>query len=160
MIDGKLVLIVDDNPAEREIFSTFLRFVGGRVVEAGDGEEGLRMVERHWPSLILLDLSMPRMDGWEMMRRLNENPTTAAIPVIALTAHRLDRLEMSQAGFCGYLEKPMAPVHVLSEIEASIGSVAGGWFSREGPAPLRATEPSRPAAVRRRPAMEDGMSSR
>lgn len=160
MVDGKLVLIVDDNPAEREIFSTFLRFVGGRVVEAGDGEEGLRMVEQHWPSLILLDLSMPRMDGWEMMRRLNANPSTAAIPVIALTARRLDRSEMSQAGFCGYLEKPMAPVNVLSEIEACIGSLAGGWFTREQPATAPAREPSRPTGTRRRPAMEEGMSSR
>lgn len=123
---GKLILVVDDNPAERDIFTTFLEFAGGRVIHAGNGEEGLRQVRAHWPRLVLLDLSMPGMDGWEMMRRLRENPTTASIPVIALTAQHLQWNELREAGFRGYLEKPLAPFRVLEEVEACLGPLRGG----------------------------------
>lgn len=121
MESGKLILVVDDNPAERDVFTTFLTFVGGRVIEAGNGVEALRLLETERPRLILLDLSMPAMDGWETMHRLHENPSTSRIPVIALTAQHLEWERLRDVGFHGYLEKPLAPFRVLEEVEACIG---------------------------------------
>lgn len=115
------VLLVDDNDQERKIFSTYLQFVGGTVLEAENGEEGLRIAREHAPSLILLDLTMPVMDGWETLRRLKADRLTERIPVLALTAHHLDRKLLIEAGFCGYLEKPIVPFRVLKEVEACIG---------------------------------------
>lgn len=121
MESGKLILVVDDNPAERDVFATFLEFVGGRVIEAGNGADALRLLENERPRLILLDLSMPTMDGWETMHHLRENPNTSRIPVIALTAQHLEWDRLREAGFHGYLEKPLAPFRVLEEVEACIG---------------------------------------
>ncbi|HEV2148925.1 MAG TPA: response regulator [Longimicrobiaceae bacterium] len=118
---SKTVLIVDDNEHERQIFARFLGFVGGSVLEAENGEEGLRMAREHLPDLVLLDLTMPVMDGWEALRRLREDPLTGSIPVIALTAHHLDRAVLEEAGFCAYLEKPIVPVRVMQEVERCIG---------------------------------------
>jgi two-component system cell cycle response regulator DivK len=117
----KTVLIIDDNDHERHIFSSFLRFVGGTVLEARNGEEGLRMAQEHLPTLILLDLSMPVLDGWETIRRLKQEPLTDWIPVIALTAHHLEWGRLREAGFSGYLEKPIVPFRVLEEVEHCIG---------------------------------------
>lgn len=117
------VLIVDDNPEERKIFATYLEFVGGRLLEAANGEEGLRIARERLPDLILLDLNMPVMDGWEMIRRLQEEPGIRRIPVVALTAHRLSWERLEDAGFCGYLEKPLAPYRVLEEIERCLGRI-------------------------------------
>lgn len=117
----KTVLIIDDNEHERAIFSRFLQFVGGNVMDARNGEEGLRAAQEHLPNLILLDLSMPVMDGWETVRRLKANPLTERIPVLALTAHHLEWGRLEEAGFCAYLEKPIVPYRVLEEVEHCIG---------------------------------------
>lgn len=121
----KTVLIVDDNEEERKIFSTYFRFVGGRVVEAPDGREGVNAARDHHPDLIILDLSMPVMDGWEALRCLQSDADLCRIPVIAVTAHRLPRSEVEQAGFRGYLEKPLAPYRVLNEVERCLGPLHG-----------------------------------
>lgn len=121
---SKTVLIVDDNEHERRIFSHFLHFVGGCVLEAGNGEQGLRLAREHLPDLVLLDLTMPVMDGWETLRRLREEPLTGRIPVIALTAHHLDPAALEEVGFCAYLEKPIVPVRVMKEVERCIGRLA------------------------------------
>lgn len=126
MTTGKVILVVDDNPAERDVFTTFLQFAGGQALEAGDGAEALAMIDRHRPRLVLLDLSMPRMDGWETMRRLREDPSLASIPVIALTAQHLEWEDLEEAGFLGYLEKPIQPFRVLEEVEAWIGPLTPG----------------------------------
>jgi two-component system, cell cycle response regulator DivK len=118
---SRIILIVDDNPEERTIFSTYLQFVGGRLLEAADGAEGLSMAREHAPDLILMDLTMPVMDGWEAMRHLREDPATAEVPVVAITAHHLPRERLEEAGFCGYLEKPLAPYRVLEEVERCLG---------------------------------------
>lgn len=126
MTTGKVILVVDDNPAERDVFTTFLQFAGGQVLQAGDGVEALTMIERHRPRLVLLDLSMPRMDGRETMRRLRQDPSLASIPVIALTAQHLEWEDLEEAGFRGYLEKPIQPFRVLEEVEAWIGPLTPG----------------------------------
>jgi CheY-like chemotaxis protein len=118
---NRTILIVDDNPAEREIFSTYLEFVGGRLLQARDGAEGLKVARQHRPDLILLDLTMPVMDGWEMIRHVQAEPALAGIPVLALTSHHLPFARLEEAGFCGYLEKPIAPFRVLEEVERCLG---------------------------------------
>jgi two-component system, cell cycle response regulator DivK len=117
------ILIIDDNDHERDIFASFLRFVGGTVREARNGQEGLDVARAHRPSLILLDLTMPVLDGWGAIVRLRTDPRTEAIPVIALTAHHLEWERLEQAGFCAYLEKPIVPFRVLEEVERCLGSV-------------------------------------
>jgi CheY-like chemotaxis protein len=117
----KTVLIIDDNEHERAIFARFLGFVGGKVLEAGNGEEGLRIARRERLNLILLDLSMPVMDGWQTIRQLKGNDRTALVPVVALTAHHLPWKQLRDAGFAGYLEKPIVPVRVLEEVERIAG---------------------------------------
>lgn len=118
---SKTILIVEDSPEERDIISRYLEFVGCHLLEATSGEDGLRMAREYRPDLILLDLSMPVMDGWEAIRRLNEEPDTAGIPVVALTGHNLNRATLEEAGFCGYLQKPLAPFRILEEIERCLG---------------------------------------
>ncbi len=120
-MNRRTVLIVDDNEEEREIFARYLEFVGGEILTAGDGEEGLRLAENHLPDLILLDLSMPTLDGWETIKRLQQEPATASIPVLAVTAHHLPWEQLEEAGFCGYVEKPVVPYHLLEEVERCIG---------------------------------------
>ena len=120
----QLVLLVDDNEHERKIFSTYLEFVGCTIITAEDGVDGLRLAEEVRPGMILLDLSMPRMDGWEMMKRLQESQALRRIPVIALTASHLEGDQVEEAGFCGYLGKPLAPYRVLEELERCLGPVS------------------------------------
>jgi two-component system cell cycle response regulator DivK len=126
---AKTVLIIDDNEHERAIFARYLRFVGGTVLEAEDGEAGLRVARSKHPALILLDISMPGLDGWETLARLRADPTMPHVPVIALTAHYLEPQALEAAGFCGYLQKPIVPYRVLEEVEACIGRLhwSGEW---------------------------------
>jgi two-component system, cell cycle response regulator DivK len=118
---SKTILVIEDNPEERNIFASYLEFVGGRLLEAENGERGLDLARTHHPDLILMDLSMPIMDGWETMRRLHADEETADIPVVAITGHHLPGARLEAAGFCGYLEKPIAPFRVLEEVERCLG---------------------------------------
>jgi two-component system, cell cycle response regulator DivK len=120
---SRTILIIDDNDLERDIFASFLSFAGGRVLEASDGSEGLRVAGSDAPDLILLDLTMPVLDGWETIRRLKAEPRTRGIPVVALTAHHLEWEQLEEEGFCGYLEKPIVPFRVLEEVERCIGTL-------------------------------------
>jgi two-component system, cell cycle response regulator DivK len=126
-MNHRTVLIVDDCEQEREIFSRYLEFVGARLIEACNGEEAILAAMEHLPDLVLLDLSMPVLDGWETIRRLREEPATADIPVVALTAHHLEWERLRDAGFRGYLEKPVVPNRVLEEVERCIGRLDGPW---------------------------------
>jgi two-component system, cell cycle response regulator DivK len=121
----KSILLIEDNPEERAILHAYLEFTGGTVIEAENGAEGLRLARAALPDLILLDLRMPGMDGWQTLRHLQADPRTADIPVVALTAQRLEWSTAEEAGFCGYLEKPVTPFCVLSEVERCIGQLRG-----------------------------------
>jgi CheY-like chemotaxis protein len=112
------VLIVDDEPDNRAIAEKVMTFNGAKVHTAKDGADGLRMLETLHPSFILLDLSMPGMDGWEMFKRLRSNPKTRDIPVLALTAHTMagDRERVMAAGFDGYIAKPFRLATFMNEI--------------------------------------------
>jgi two-component system cell cycle response regulator DivK len=105
------VLVVDDEPDVREAIRLFLEPLGSRVVVAPDGEAGLAAAMRESPDLVLTDLRMPRLDGWELVRRLRETPGLAATPVVAISAFVTpqDAGPLERAGFDGWLEKPFEP---------------------------------------------------
>ncbi|HZS40817.1 MAG TPA: response regulator [Polyangia bacterium] len=120
MSDAKhTVLLVEDNPHNRKIFSGMLTHAGFRVLEAADGQAALAQVAAERPELILMDLSIPGIDGWECTRRLKADPKTKAIPIIALTAHAMrgDEERALAAGCDGYLAKPISPKKVVEEVK-------------------------------------------
>ena len=117
-VSNWFVLIVDDEPDNRMIASKVLTYGGAKVSLAANGVEGLAALEQFVPSFILLDLSMPEMDGWEMCQKVRANPKTQNIPVIALTAHAMtgDRERVLASGFDGYIAKPFRLSTFMSEI--------------------------------------------
>jgi two-component system cell cycle response regulator DivK len=124
---GQTLLLVEDNEDNRIIYSTVLRHVGYEVVEAYDGVEAIALARSLHPDLILMDISIPEMDGWEATRRLRLDPDTRSIPIIALTAHALadDRERATAVGFTAYLAKPVEPRAVVAEVRRWIGGGAG-----------------------------------
>ena len=126
MADAPTVLLVEDNEDNLRIYSTILTFSGYQVVEATDGEAGLAAARDRQPDLILMDVSIPKIDGWEVTRMLKSDPATSTIPVIALTAHALatDRERAQEIGFDGYISKPAEPRQVLAEVERRLGKPA------------------------------------
>jgi CheY-like chemotaxis protein len=104
------VLVVDDEPDNAKLIQMYLNLYGVHVVIAEDGSKGLQALEHLTPTLILCDLAMPTMDGFEMLARMRTNPRTARIPVIALTAHATWEYQkrVKAAGFDAYVSKPMA----------------------------------------------------
>jgi CheY-like chemotaxis protein len=119
----KRVLLVEDNEDNLVVYRTILEHVGFLVIEARDGEEGVSRARTERPDIILMDISIPKMDGWEATQRLKADGETASIPIIALTAHALeeDRLKAMRAGCDGYLAKPVEPRRVVEEVEKFIG---------------------------------------
>lgn len=115
----KKILLVEDNEDNRLVYRTILDHFGFEVLEAADGEEGIRRAQHDAPDLILMDVSIPKVDGWEATRRLKADPATAAIPIIALTAHALasDRARAKEVGCDGYLAKPVEPRRVVEEVQ-------------------------------------------
>jgi two-component system cell cycle response regulator DivK len=121
------ILLVEDNLHNRRIFQGVLVHAGFRVLEAEDGGKALAVVEREKPDLILMDLSIPVIDGWECTRRLKADPKTNAIPIIALTAHAMrgDEQRARDAGCDGYLAKPISPRRVVEEVRKALQRIAG-----------------------------------
>jgi two-component system, cell cycle response regulator DivK len=113
-----LVLLVDDAEDNRRMYRQFLEWAGFRVVEAIDGVEALQQVATLLPDVIVMDLSLPRLDGWEVTRRLKADDGTTKIPIVALTAHVLSGEDgrATQAGCEGYLAKPCLPEDLVKEI--------------------------------------------
>ncbi len=114
------LLLVEDNEMNRDMLSRRLVRAGYEVLLAVDGEEGLELAQRHLPALILMDMSLPGIDGWEATRRLKGAPATRAIPVIALTAHAMasDRESALAAGCDDFDTKPVELTRLLAKIEA------------------------------------------
>lgn len=117
------VLLVEDNHDNREIYRTLLEHLGYQVLEAADGEEGVRIARETLPSLILMDVSLPKMNGYTATGVLKSDDGTANIPVIALTAHAMagEEERAREAGCDGYLAKPVEPRRVAEEIQRFIG---------------------------------------
>lgn len=120
------ILLVEDNELNRDMLSRRLMRRGYHVEMAADGKEGLQMANASSPDLILLDLSLPEIDGWEVMRRLKQHPKMKHIPVIALTAHALvtDRARALEAGFDDYDIKPVEMPRLMKKMETLLNSEA------------------------------------
>jgi CheY-like chemotaxis protein len=122
------ILLVEDNEMNRDMLTRRLGRKGYEVVTAGDGEQALAMARSEAPDLILMDLSLPVLDGWEATRRLKAAAETRAIPVIALTAHALaEERERALASGCDdYDTKPVELSRLLGKIEALLTSPRPG----------------------------------
>lgn len=103
------ILLVEDNADNLELVKFLLERAGYDVITAANGQAGLEIAARELPDLVLMDLSLPQMDGWTAARALRSNPLTAGIPLIALTAHTLprDRKNAMDSGFDEFLSKPL-----------------------------------------------------
>ena len=114
------ILIVEDNEMNRDMLSRRLIRCGYQIVMAVDGAEGVATAKAENPDLVLMDMSLPVVDGWEATRRLKAEPLTRAIPVIGLTAHAMagDREKVIDAGCDDYDTKPVELPRLLQKIEA------------------------------------------
>jgi len=117
------ILLVEDNEMNRDMLSRRLQRRGYAVLTAVDGESGLALIRSEAPALILMDMSLPGIDGWEATRQLKADPATRAIPVIALTAHAMagDREQALAAGCDDFDIKPIDLDRLLGKIEALLG---------------------------------------
>ena len=117
-----LVLIVDDSPDARALFGEYLEHLGFRVDTAANGLQAIQSVHREWPAIIIMDLAMPELDGWQAIQRLKTDPLTADIPIVALSAHAFgegaDRAREAGADLC--LPKPCLPSQLARVIRAML----------------------------------------
>jgi CheY-like chemotaxis protein len=113
------VLVAEDNPINRELLRELLENRGYAVVEACDGQEALRMVDETQPDILLLDISMPVLDGFAVVRKIRENPRLASLPVVAVTAYAMqgDREKILNSQFDGYLSKPVNSRSLAEELD-------------------------------------------
>jgi two-component system, cell cycle response regulator DivK len=120
------ILLVEDNDMNRDMLSRRLERKGYEILIAVDGKEGVEIAQSQRPDLILMDMSLPVMDGWEATRQLKANPETRHIPVIALTAHAMsgDKEKALEAGCDDYDTKPVELPRLLEKIEALLGKQA------------------------------------
>ena len=119
------ILVVDDHPTNRDVLLAILGFQGHRLLEAADGQEALEIVHDASPDLVICDILMPTMDGYEFVRRLREDPGFAGTPVIYYTAHYREHEARSLAAQCGVeqvLLKPVEPEAVLDAVGRALGS--------------------------------------
>lgn len=118
---GHTILIADDHEDNRELLHLMLRGAGYTVREAKNGGECLELARAEAPDLIVMDLSMPVLDGWGLFEELKVDQTTRGIPCIAVTAHAdLDRERALQKGFIAYVSKPFATEDLLSSVAAAL----------------------------------------
>jgi CheY-like chemotaxis protein len=113
------VLLVDDEPDSNEIVKMVLSARGATVFEAADGQEGLEIFRHRRPNLVLTDISMPEVDGWELLQRIRvSGDGLERTPVIALTAHAMigDRERVLEAGFDGYMSKPLSMLTLVDDL--------------------------------------------
>ncbi len=114
-----LVLVVDDFADNRDMYARFLEFSGFRAAQAANGQEALEKAFAERPDLVVMDLSLPGLDGWEATRRLKADARTKDVPVVAVTGHALEgsRQSAEKAGCDGYIPKPCLPIDLVTEIK-------------------------------------------
>ncbi|HEU4589135.1 MAG TPA: response regulator [Gemmatimonadales bacterium] len=115
---SKRILVVEDHEENRRILRDLLTSAGYEMVEAVTGEQGVTMAEAQSPDLILMDIQLPELDGYEVTRRIRANPAIRAVPIIAVTSYALsgDDIMAYQAGCTGYVTKPFSPRQLLAKI--------------------------------------------
>ena len=126
------ILVIEDNAANLELVRYLLSFSGYTVLQARDGAQGVELALRERPDLVVCDLQMPLLDGYQVLARLRAEPACAATVVVAVTAFSMpnDRQKVMMAGFDGYLSKPIEPENFVAQIESFL------------PAGLRAPRPA------------------
>ena len=119
------ILLIEDNEMNRDMLTRRLQKQGYEMVTAVDGEEGVAKAQAEAPALILMDMSLPGIDGWEATRRLKAAPETQKIPIIALTAHAMsdDREKALAAGCDDFDTKPVELQRLMSKIQALLGGL-------------------------------------
>jgi two-component system, cell cycle response regulator DivK len=125
-----VILVVDDQEDNRAIFSAVLEHHGYAVIQAENGRRSLELALDHLPGLILMDLHMPVMDGWEATRLLRGDERTQRIPILAVTAEdRTSRTRLRDAGFCAFLQKPVHPRTLMRAVTCCLenGNGEGMW---------------------------------
>jgi two-component system cell cycle response regulator DivK len=128
-----LILLVDDYQDGREMYADSLRFAGYRTLEASSGPEALQLAVDRRPDLILMDLSLPGIDGWEVTARLKKDARTQHIPIVALTAHALreERDRAERAGCDAFVAKPCLPDELLAEVQRLLTTHRSSARARE-----------------------------
>lgn len=118
------ILLVEDDEETRLAYRVLLEHAGWSVHEAGDGEQALRMFNGSLPSVAVIDISIPGIDGWEVTRRLKLDERTRDVPVLLVTGHSLDedRRRARDLGCAGYLVKPVSPLQLIAEVERFVES--------------------------------------
>lgn len=114
----KRILVVEDNEENRQILRDLLGHAGYKFVEAWDGEAAVAMASTDKPDLILMDIGLPGIDGYEATRRIRSDPSSGSVPIIAVTAHSLvgDEAKALEAGCDAYVAKPYSPRQLLKKI--------------------------------------------
>jgi CheY-like chemotaxis protein len=123
-----VILVVEDNERNLKLVRDVLEYVGYDVRVARTAEDGIALAVKEPPDLVLMDLQLPGIDGMEALRRLRENPRTADIPVVAVTAQAMkqDRERALDAGFDGYIEKPISVRAFPGQVRGFLSGGAGG----------------------------------
>ena len=112
------ILLAEDNASNRYLATYLLKDAGYNVLAAHNGSDALRLALAEHPDLVLMDIQMPEMDGYEAARRMHADPRLASIPIVAVTSYAMtsDRAKALEVGFVGYIEKPIQPRTFVSEI--------------------------------------------
>jgi two-component system, cell cycle response regulator DivK len=130
----RTVLLIEDNEQNRYLVSFLLSQSGFRVVSAEDGLQGIELAKTLLPDIILLDIQLPRMDGYAVARALRRSAALSETPIVAVTSHAMpgDRERALEAGCSGYIEKPINPETFLAEIESALSLEALGSAREPG----------------------------
>jgi two-component system cell cycle response regulator DivK len=126
-VSGRRILVVEDQEDNRTILRDLLTHAGFTVLEAVTGEEGVRAAEAHRPDLILMDIQLPVVDGYEATRRIKARPELRAIPIVAVTSYALsgDEAKARAAGCDGYVTKPFSPRQLLAVVRGYLPDDGG-----------------------------------
>lgn len=124
---GELILIIEDNEKNMKLMRDLLQYEGYEPLGTDTAEEGLRLAEQRAPALILMDIGLPGMNGFEALKRLRENPATATIPVMAVTASVMtqDQEKIMAAGFDAFQKKPLELDEFLEALRRALKSAPG-----------------------------------
>ncbi len=123
-MNPKLILHIEDNPSNRKAVQHILRMTDYRLIEAADGQEGIDLLEKETPDLILTDIQLPRLSGYDVAKRVKSDPRFRHIPVVAVTSYGLsgDEVKAKEAGCDDYVSKPYRPKVLLEHLEKFLGS--------------------------------------
>ena len=121
-MSGKLILVIEDNEKNMKLVRDLLQYEGYEILEADTAEEGLRLAGEYLPALILMDIGLPGMNGFEALKRLRASSATAGIPVMAVTASVMtqDHQKITEAGFDGYQRKPIDIDEFLEAVRGTL----------------------------------------